>query len=202
MTPDQRKHTRFIIRRYLERCEVAKPQIHYSQHRPITSYGDSPERGFTTDCSGLVCSAYYAADLVCPLPVKNPGGYPYAMRQGWTGSILAENRTRRVPPDHKYFIGDMALFGPNLVRTPGTSRSAVPAVARSTRSGHRTGRRAGLYRPGSLPGDLLVVVSRRRWHEMWWNVLVRVHRVRGGRTHRCRAADGDHERQRRYLRDT
>lgn len=116
MTPDQRQQARFIIRRYLERCEVNQPDIHYSQFRPLTSLGDPPNSAFTTDCSGLVISAFYWADMWCPFKVKSPGGYGYT-GYGYTGSILAENRKRRVPLDHKFFVGDMALYGPLLTYT-------------------------------------------------------------------------------------
>jgi hypothetical protein len=105
-----------MIRKYLERAEANKSNIAYSQFRPLTSLGDPPSHGFTTDCSGLVISAFYWADLWCPFKVKDPGGYGYT-GIGNTGSILATNRTRRVPQDHKFFIGDMALFGESFSYT-------------------------------------------------------------------------------------
>lgn len=116
MTSDQRKQARFLIRRYLERSEANKGKIHYSQFRPLTSLGDSPTNGFTTDCSGLVISAFYWADLWCAFKVKDPGGYGYT-GWGYTGSILSTNKTRRVPLDRTFFIGDMALYGPSFSRT-------------------------------------------------------------------------------------
>jgi hypothetical protein len=116
MTPDQRKQARYVIRRYLERAEANQPKIHYSQFRPLTSLGDPPGSEFTTDCSGLVISAYRWADIWCAFPVKDPGGYAYG---GWgnTGSILATNRTRHVPIGHRFYIGDMALYGTSLSHT-------------------------------------------------------------------------------------
>jgi hypothetical protein len=116
MTSEQRQQARYIIRRYLERAEANQPDIHYSQFRPLTSLGDPPSSEFTTDCSGLVISAFYWADLWCAFKVKDPGGYGYT-GWGYTGSILATNKTRRVPTDRKFFIGDMALYGPSLSRT-------------------------------------------------------------------------------------
>jgi len=116
LTPNQRKQARFVIRRYLEQAEDNKAAIHYSQFRPITCLRDSPTHGFTTDCSGLTIAAHCWADLWCPFPVKDPGGYGYS-GWGFTGSILATNRRRRVPLDHTFFIGDMALYGPNLSDT-------------------------------------------------------------------------------------
>lgn len=116
MTPEQRQQARFVIRRYLERAENNKNDIHYSQFRPLTSLGDPPSSEFSTDCSGLTISAFYWADLWCAFKVKDPGGYAYT-GSGNTGSILATNRTRRVPLDRKFFIGDMALYGPSLSHT-------------------------------------------------------------------------------------
>jgi hypothetical protein len=116
MTSEQRRAIRGILARYLERAEANKPAIHYSQFRPLTSLGDSPGVGFTTDCSGLVISAFYWADLWLPYTVKDPGGYGYT-GWGYTGSILDTNKRRRVPLDRKFFVGDMALYGPSLGNT-------------------------------------------------------------------------------------
>jgi len=116
MTPEQRKKARTILRLYLEACERNRGVIHYSQFRPITSMGDLPQRGFTTDCSGLVISAFFAVDRGMQIKVKDPGGYNYS-GWGYTGSILETNKRRRVPLDHKFFIGDMALFGRHLGAT-------------------------------------------------------------------------------------
>lgn len=116
MTSEQRKHIRTIIRRYLERAEANKGDIHYSQHRPLTSLGKSPDSEFTTDCSGLAISAFRWADIWLPYTVKDPGGYGYR-GWGWTGSILETNKNRRVPLDRKFFVGDMALYGRSLGAT-------------------------------------------------------------------------------------
>jgi hypothetical protein len=115
-TAEQRQQARYIIRRYLEKAEANQPDIHYSQFRPLTSLGDPPASEFTTDCSGLVISAYRWADLWCAFLVKDPGGHAYT-GWGWTGSILETNKRRRVPLDRKFFIGDMALYGPSLGNT-------------------------------------------------------------------------------------
>jgi cell wall-associated NlpC family hydrolase len=117
LAPSQRQQARYVIRRYLERAEANQPRIHYSQFRPLTSLGDPPNSEFTTDCSGLVISAFRWADIwSAGFKVKDPGGYAYS-GWGFTGSILSTNRRRRVPLDHKFFIGDMALFGPSLSHT-------------------------------------------------------------------------------------
>ena len=116
LMPDQRKQARMVIRTYLEKTEQNQRDIHYSQARPLTNLGDPPMSTQTTDCSGLVIGAYRWADIWCAFPVKDPGGYHYS-GWGFTGSILAENKRRRVPFDHKFFIGDMALFGSSFSHT-------------------------------------------------------------------------------------
>ncbi len=110
LAPVQRQQARFVLRRYLERAEANQPRVHYSQGRRLTSLGAPPSSEFWTDCSGEAISGFYWADMWCAFKVKDPGGYGYI---GWgnTGSILATNRRRRVPLHHRFFIGDMALFG-------------------------------------------------------------------------------------------
>ena len=46
-----------------------------------------------------------------------PVRIPVCDAAGLDWSILEANRTRRVPADHKYFIGDMALFGSSFSNT-------------------------------------------------------------------------------------
>jgi hypothetical protein len=116
LTSDQRQQVRYVMRRYLERAEANKKDIHYSQMRPITAIGDSPDSEFTADCSGYVICAYYWADIWSPPVVKDPGGYGYS-GWGYTGSILETNKSRRVPLDRKFFVGDMALYGSSFGNT-------------------------------------------------------------------------------------
>jgi len=110
MTSEQRKAIRTLIRRYLERAEANQPDIHYSMNRLLTSLGDPPSTEFWTDCSGLAISAFRWADLWLPYKVEDPGGYAYS-GAGNTQSILVTNRTRRIPENRMFFVGDMALFG-------------------------------------------------------------------------------------------
>jgi len=116
LTSEQRTTARTLIRRYLEKAENNKSRIHYSQHRPLTALGDPPTSEFTTDCSGLAICAFRWADLWMKPTIKDPGGYAY---RGWgfTGSILSTNRSRRVPLDRKFFVGDMALYGTSFSNT-------------------------------------------------------------------------------------
>ena len=116
MTSEQREAIRTIIRRYLEKAEANQPRIHYSMARPLTSLGDPPSSEFWTDCSGLVISAFKWADMWLPYKVSDPGGYAYT-GIGNTDTILSTNKRRRVPLDRKFFVGDMALYGPSLTYT-------------------------------------------------------------------------------------
>lgn len=155
MTPTQRKAARTIIRRYLERAEANKADIHYDQARPTDL--SNPDGEFTTDCSGLVINAFHWADMWTSFKVIDPSGFHYS---GWgnTTSILATNKKRRVPLDRKFFVGDMALFGPYL----GYTKHVIICKKNGTR-------RTALWTShGSEPGpyevkldyrsDLLVVV--------------------------------------------
>ena len=116
LTPNQRQHARYILKQYLLLSEGNRSHIHYSQARPITSLGDPPGVGYTTDCSGYVISGYRWMDIWCSFPILDPGGLHWS-GYGWTGSILDTNKRRRVPLDHRMFIGDMALYGSSLGNT-------------------------------------------------------------------------------------
>ena len=48
--------------------------------------------------------------------VEDPNGLNYS-GYGFTGTLLAHNLKRRVPRHHRYFIGDMALYGPSFSDT-------------------------------------------------------------------------------------
>lgn len=120
MTPDQRKQARYVIRRYLEQAEANRAHIHYSQGRPLTSLGNSPNSTFWTDCSGLVISAFYWGEIWTPYTVKDPSGLGYT-GYGNTDSLLATNKSRRVPLDHRLYIGDIALYGTSLSHTTHTT---------------------------------------------------------------------------------
>jgi hypothetical protein len=115
-TPTQKEAIRFLIRRYCERAEDNRPDIHYAQFRPMNHLGKSPSSEFTCDCSSFATSAFYWANKHTAFKVNDPNGLNYN-GYGYTGTLLYNNRTRRVPLDHKFFIGDMALYGPSLSRT-------------------------------------------------------------------------------------
>lgn len=112
----QKEVSRFMIRRYCERAEAAKAKIHYRQFRPMNHFGISPEAGFTTDCSGFTTGAFRWADLHLAFILSDPNGLNYT-RYGYTGTLLSHNRNHVVPLDRKFFVGDMALYGPSLSKT-------------------------------------------------------------------------------------
>lgn len=115
-TPTQKEAIRFFMRRYLERAEANKANIHYFQFRPMNHLGKSPESTFTADCSGYVPAAFRWADLHLSYLVSDPHGNRYN-GIGNTATLLSNNYRRRVPLDHKFFVGDMALYGPSLSDT-------------------------------------------------------------------------------------
>lgn len=111
LTSTQREVARRLIRNYLLRAEANEPRIHYSMDRPTQVMPPTAE--FETDCSGLVINAYHWADLWTPFVVRDPSGFHFT-GIGNTTTILSTNKKRRVPLDRKFFVGDMALFGPSL----------------------------------------------------------------------------------------
>lgn len=116
LSPTQKEAARFIMRRYMERAEINRARIFYSQYRPMNHLGKSPDSTFTTDCSGYTTGVYYWADKLCNFKLNDPNGMYYG-GYGFTGTLLAHNRSRRVPIDRQFFIGDMALYGPSLSNT-------------------------------------------------------------------------------------
>lgn len=116
LTPTQKKEARDFIAEYCQQAEDNRAAIHYAQFRPMNHLGKSPRSSFTCDCSGFVTSAFYWAETHTKFTVSDPNGMKYN-KYGYTGTLLANNRTRRVPLDRKFFVGDMALYGPSLSNT-------------------------------------------------------------------------------------
>ena len=118
LSSTQKETARFLIRRYLERAEETRGTKHYNQARPMTHLGKSPTRGWTADCSGYSTGAFRWADLHMNVKINDPNGPHFNYNGfGFTGTLLAANRQRRVPLDHKFFVGDMALYGSSLSDT-------------------------------------------------------------------------------------
>jgi cell wall-associated NlpC family hydrolase len=110
-TPAENAAVRRVLADYGLRCIRHASTIHYSQHRPLTSLGVAPERGFTTDCSGLVISAYRWALLHSGVRVPDPGGYHFN-GWGWTGTLIRNPRAGGM-----YRVGDVALYGRSRTQT-------------------------------------------------------------------------------------
>lgn len=156
-TPTQKEAIRFLIRRYCERAEDNRSDIHYSQFRPMNHLGKSPSQEFTCDCSGFTTSAYHWANKHTAFKVHDPNGLDYN-GYGYTGTLLYHNRSHRVPFDRKFFVGDMALYGPSLGQTTHVTICRKTGKANdSLWTSH--GREEGPY-PVSLHyrRDLLIVV--------------------------------------------
>jgi hypothetical protein len=118
LTSEQKEQARFYIRRYLERCEENRATKHYSQARPMNHLGKSPAAEWTCDCSGIATSCFRWADIKLPFKVNDPNGTKFNYNgYGYTGTLLANNTKRRVPLDRKFFVGDLALYGPSLSDT-------------------------------------------------------------------------------------
>ena len=118
LSPTQKESARFLIRRYLERCEENRGTKHYNQYRPMNHFGKSPSYEWTCDCSGLATSCFRWADLHTQFKLNDPNGQKFNYNgYGYTGTLLANNIKRRVPFDRKFWIGDLALYGPSLSDT-------------------------------------------------------------------------------------
>lgn len=118
LKPSQKETARDLIATYLRRCEETRTKKHYSQARPMTHLGKPPSAEWTADCSGYATSAFRWADLAMSIKVNDPNGPLYNYNgYGYTGTLLANNKTRRIPLDRKFFVGDLALYGPSLSNT-------------------------------------------------------------------------------------
>lgn len=111
LTPTEKRKARALIRRYCERSIATAVTKHYSQRRPMTHLGESPDAEWTADCSGHVTGAFKWAELFTSFPVEDPNGLNYS-GFGYTGTLLSRNFRHRIPEGRTYFIGDMGLYGP------------------------------------------------------------------------------------------
>lgn len=118
LLPNEKLSARFFMRRYMERAEDNRADIHYQQFRPMNHLGKSPSAQWTADCSAFVTGVFRWADIQLPFKIHDPNGPKFNYNgYGFTGTLLAQNRDGRVPFDRKFFIGDMALYGPSLSNT-------------------------------------------------------------------------------------
>lgn len=161
LTPTEKIKVRRAIAGYCRRCVTHAAGIHYSQHRPMTHLGVTPEHGFTADCSGHATGCFYWARQATGIPVEDPNGLGFD-GYGYTGTLLAANRSRLIPAGRVYFIGDLALYGPaDATRHVVTcSKGGTSLTAVWTSHGSETGPYdvtlhyrndfLGVYRPWSL----------------------------------------------------
>lgn len=112
MTPTEKKRVRAAVSNYCRRAEQAQLLWHYSQQRPYTGLGVEPERRHVNDCSSFVALVFHYAMGQTGLYLADPLGYSYG-GWGYTGSQLdwLEKHGSRVPLDHRFYTGDMALYG-------------------------------------------------------------------------------------------
>jgi hypothetical protein len=131
LTPNEKRKARTLIATYCAKAIATKASKHYSQARPMTHLRLSPELPWTADCSGFVTGAYLWADMWTPFPVEDPNRLGYN-GYGFTGTLLAANFHFKVPDGRRYFVGDVALFGPpsatrhtTICRKGGTATTSV-----------------------------------------------------------------------------
>lgn len=96
---------RMAITDFCERAEAARQLWHYTQRRPYTGKGITPEQVHYNDCSSYAILAYYWARQVTGLAVPDPSGYKYA---GWGNTWDDLDGHTRVTGF--YLVGDLAHY--------------------------------------------------------------------------------------------
>lgn len=131
LTPNEKKKARELMATYMARAIADRADKHYSQHRPMTHLGKSPDAEWDADCSGFDTGVYYWADKWLPFPIDDPNGLRYS-GYGYTGTLLSHNWRHKVPEGRRYFVGDLALYGPptatrhtTICRKPGNAATSV-----------------------------------------------------------------------------
>lgn len=163
LSPSEKRDARRLIARFLSQSERYASRIHYSQARPFRKWV-YPDQGYSGDCSSYPTQAfYYAWDYLDGVPLHDPNGPIEWDGYGWTGTLLSTNRRHRVPLGHKFFVGDIAIFGPDsgdtrhatVCRKNGVEADAIfsshgtQAGPLSTRLRYRNDL-LGVFRPVSL----------------------------------------------------
>ena len=163
LSPSEKQDARRLLAKFLSQSERFAGRIHYSQRRPFRKQV-YPDQGYSGDCSSYATQAfYYAWDYLDGVPLLDPNGPIEYDGYGWTGTLLSTNRRHRVPLDHKFFVGDIAIFGPDAGDTRHATvcrKNGVEADAIFSSHGTESGpvptrlryRRdlIGVYRPVSL----------------------------------------------------
>lgn len=137
---------------YCRRCIANEPGWHYSQARPMTHLGRSPEAGGTCDCSGHSTGAYFWGRKVTGVAVPDPNHRGYD-GYGYTGSLIDNPKTGA-----PYKIGDLAIYG----TSPSNTTHVVTCYIEGSSSTARWcshGSEAGPYAVAlGYRSDLLAVV--------------------------------------------
>jgi hypothetical protein len=110
LTPTEKKKARAALTRFLLLCEQHRAIISYTQARPFDPTVN-PETGFSGDCSALPTQAFKWVVTHTGVPLVDPNGYHYS-GWGYTGTLLSENHRHAVPLNRRFFVGDLAIYGP------------------------------------------------------------------------------------------
>jgi hypothetical protein len=132
LTPTQKKKWRAACADYCRRAEDNRLNRGYSQRRPGIGYGLAPEAIQIDDCSIYTSKATYWASHHTGIFIPDPLDEHYT-GWGYTGTMESNRNLTEVPFDHKFFVGDYAIWGPNetktthtaICRAAGTFKSAI-----------------------------------------------------------------------------
>lgn len=132
LTPAKKLKWRKACTDYCLRAEAARLNRGYSQRRPVIGYGLAPEAIQIDDCSGFASKATYWPSHHTNILVPDPLNGHY-LGWGYTGTMEDNPNLYSIPLDHKFFVGDYAIWGPNasdtthtaVCRTSGTFKTAI-----------------------------------------------------------------------------
>lgn len=132
LTPTQKKKWRAACADYCQRAEAARLNRGYSQRRPGIGYGLPPEAMQVDDCSMYDSKATYWSSHHTGIFVPDPLNEHYT-GWGYTGTEITNPNLYEIPLDHRFLVGDMAIWGPNesntshtaICRAAGTFRTAI-----------------------------------------------------------------------------
>lgn len=161
LTPTEKKDARSYLTRFCLTAEQHRDAISYTQARPFDPTV-TPER-FRGDCSSYVTQAFWWAwDHLDGVPLHDPNGPTEWDGYGFTGTLLATNHAHHIPLDHRFFVGDLALYGTFwatrhvvMCRKGGLEKDAIWS-SHGSRAGPNPVRLRyrsdllGVYRPASL----------------------------------------------------
>jgi hypothetical protein len=113
---------RAAIADFCLRAEAVEARWHYSQRRPYTGRGDTPERDHVNDCSSYVCLAYFWAKEQTKVAVPDPSGHSYSGAGNTWDDLDGHPKV-----SGNYRVGDLAHYDGHVTicRKAGDASSSI-----------------------------------------------------------------------------